>query len=156
MSTRLEPADAVPSTAAVRGHPIHPMLVPFPIAFLVGAFVTDLVYLAGRAPFWAYCTFWLLLAGIFTALLAAVFGLADFLGDRRVRDLAVARLHAGGNLVVVVLSTWNCWQRADDPAASVAPLGVVLSGVVVVLLLGTGWLGGELAYRHRVGVIARE
>ena len=94
MSTRIESPGptAVPSTAAVRGHPIHPMIVPFPIAFLVGAFVTDIVYVATDEPFWALCSFWLLVAGIAMALVAAIFGFADFFGDRRVRNLGVAKL----------------------------------------------------------------
>ncbi|MBX6368656.1 MAG: hypothetical protein IRZ04_11785, partial [Rhodospirillales bacterium] len=70
----LQDFDAKPSRAAIAGHPIHPMLVPFPIAFLVGALVVDLAFASTGDPFWARAGFWLLLAGIVTGAAAAVFG----------------------------------------------------------------------------------
>ena len=159
MSTRVDIEDprddTLPSTAAVRGHPVHPMIVPFPIAFLTGALATDIAWLATRNAFWADCSFWLLAAGVLTAVVAAVFGLTDFLGDRRVRNLDVARLHFLGNAIVIVLATINVVRRWDDPVGAIQPGGLVLSIAVVLLLVITGWLGGELAYRHRVGVVPR-
>lgn len=149
------PDDTLPSTAAVNGHPVHPMIVPFPIAFLTGALATDIAWLATRNAFWADCSFWLLAAGVVMAAVAAVFGLADFLGDRRVRDLAVAKLHFAGNAIVIVLAAVNAWRRMGDPVAAIQPTGLALSIAVVLLLVLTGWLGGELAYRHRVGVVPR-
>lgn len=151
------PQDAVPSTAAIGGHPVHPMLVPFPIAFLSGALVTDLIFvsLPRDQLFWAQCSYWLLVAGLFTGILAAIFGLTDFLGDRRVRSLSAAKLHLGGNATVLILAMINLWQRSDDIVAGLYPEGLALSALCVVILVGTGWLGGELAYRHRVGVMAR-
>jgi uncharacterized membrane protein len=128
------------------------MIVPFPIAFLCGALVTDVVHLATAEPFWAYCSFWLVAAGTLTGLVAAVFGMVDFFGDARVRNLAVAKLHFAGNAVVILVSALNAWQRMEDPIAGVAGAGVVLSALAALILLGTGWLGGELAYRYRVGV----
>jgi uncharacterized membrane protein len=141
------------STAKVAGHPLHPMIVPFPIAILVSAFVTDLAYLNGAGAGWAQASMWLLGAGISMALLAAVLGLTDFLGDRQVRTLRAAWLHMGGNLVAVILAAVNFYLRASGGAeAAVASTGVALSGVVVVLLLFNGWMGWELVYRHHVGV----
>src|SRR5665811_2176974 len=63
------------STAQIAGHPIHPMLIPFPIAFFVGTFVCDLVYWQMSNPAWAAATLWLLGAGLVMATLAAVMGL---------------------------------------------------------------------------------
>lgn len=141
------------STAKVAGHPLHPMIVPFPIAFLVSALVTDLVYLNGADPGWARASMWLLGAGIATALLAAVLGFTDFLGDRKVRRIRAAWMHMGGNLIAVVLAAVNFYLRASSGVeAAVAPAGVTLSGVVVALLLFNGWMGWELVYRHHVGV----
>lgn len=144
------------STAKVAGHPLHPMIIPFPIAFLVSAFVTDLVFLATRNDLWATGSMWLLGAGVVTALLAAVFGFADFFGDRQIRALRTAWWHMGGNLIAVVLAAVNVWMRATgDPQAVAAGTGVILSGVVVALLLFNGWMGWELVYRHHVGVSNR-
>lgn len=140
------------STARIAGHPIHPMLIPFPIVFFVSAFVTDLVFLSEGDPVWAQASWWLLLAGLVTAALAALAGLADFLGERRIRSLGTAWAHMIGNVVAVVLELVNLLLRSGDPAAVIDGTGVVLSGIVVAILLVTGWLGGELVFRHGVGV----
>jgi uncharacterized membrane protein len=141
------------STARIAGHPLHPMIIPFPIAFFVSALVTDLVFLnSGRAGF-AEASVWLLGAGIAMALLAAVFGFIDFFGDRQVRSLRHAWWHMVGNLTAVVLEAVNLYLRTDRGAeAGVAGAGVALSGIVVLLLLFNGWMGWELVYRHHVGV----
>ena len=70
------------STASIAGHPIHPMLIPFPIAFLVTAFVTDLVFWRVGDPIWATVSMWLLGAAIVMALLAALAGFITFLAMR--------------------------------------------------------------------------
>ena len=141
------------STAKVAGHPLHPMIVPFPIVFLISAFVTDLVYLNGASAGWARASMWFLGAGISSALLAAVLGFTDFLGDRRVRSLRAAWLHMAGNLIAVILAATNFYLRATGGAeATIASTGVALSGVVVALLAFNGWMGWELVYRHHVGV----
>jgi uncharacterized membrane protein len=140
------------STARFLGHPIHPMLVPFPIAFFIGAFLADLVYLRGHDPFWATAAFWLLAAGLAGAVLAALAGLTDFAGDRRIRGLTDAWMHMLGNVTVVVIEAVNLALRLGDPAAAVRSPGVYLSGAAFLLLGFTGWKGGDLVYRHRVGV----
>lgn len=141
------------STARVGGHPLHPMIVPFPIVFFVSTLATDLVYLNTRDAGWAQASMWLLGAGIAMALLAAALGFADFLGERRLRRMRDAWMHMGGNLIAVVLAAVSFYLRASGGAeAALAPAGVVLSVLVVAILLFTGWLGGELVYRHHVGV----
>jgi Predicted membrane protein (DUF2231) len=85
------------STARIAGHPIHPMLIPFPIAFFVGTFACDVAYwITGNAN-WAMVTPWLLGAGIIMGALAALAGLTDVIGEQRIRALNDAWLHAGGN-----------------------------------------------------------
>src|SRR5947207_202466 len=74
------------STASVAGHPIHPMLIPFPIAFFVATFVCDLVFWGTRNASWFDATLWLLGAGLIMAALAAVVGLTEVLGDARIRN----------------------------------------------------------------------
>lgn len=140
------------STASVAGHPIHPMLVPFPIAFFVGTLACDLAYFTNRNPDWALATQYTLGAGIIMGLLAAVFGLIDLAGDGRIRALSAVWWHAGGNVLAVLISIANFFIRYESGAAAVLPAGLILSIVVVVILLFTGWLGWEMVYRHRVGV----
>ena len=142
------------STANIMGHPIHPMLIPFPIAFLVATFVCDLIFWRTGNPAWATASLYLLGAALVMAALAAVAGLTDFLGDERIRNLSPAWHHMIGNVVAVVLSLWNWWRRyaAADAGAAVVPTGLIISLIVVLILLYTGWRGWEMVYRHRVAV----
>lgn len=139
------------STASIAGHPIHPMLIPFPITCLVGAFVTDLLYLSTGDRGFAVASHWLIGFGIGTALLAAAFGLIDYMGDDRIRRLSVALQHMLANVTAVVVSVINFVIRMDD-VTDIRSLGVYLSGAVVLILLYSGWLGGHMVYRHRVAV----
>jgi len=127
------------------------MLVPFPIVCFVGAFVTDLVFLNNGNAGWAEASRWLLGIGLVMAALAAVAGLTDFMGDDRVRRLGDAVKHMLANVTAVVLEVVNLVLRFNNDDA-VGSIGVYLSGIVVLILLYSGWLGGELVYRHRVGV----
>lgn len=140
------------STAQIAGHPIHPMLIPFPIAFFVTVFVCDLIFWRSGNPGFASAALWLLGAGIIMALLAAVMGLTDLLSDPQIRALTDAWLHAGGNVLAVLIEIYNFYIRYPDPAAGVIPVGLILSLIVVGILLFTGWKGWEMVYRHRVGV----
>ena len=75
------------TTMRIAGHPIHPMLIPFPIAFFVATLAADIAFSQSGDPFWITAGRWLLGAGLVTAALAAIAGLTDFLGDRRIRRL---------------------------------------------------------------------
>lgn len=140
------------STARFAGHPIHPMLIPYPLAFLFGALASDLLFWRSEEAFWAQASFYLLAAGIVTALLAAVAGFTDFLGDRRIRALGHARQHMIGNLAAVTIAIVNLVLRLGDPAGAILPAGLACSAATGLILVFTGWLGGELVFRHRVGV----
>lgn len=140
------------STAHIATHPIHPMLIPFPIAFLVGTLLSDILFSQTGDAFWATASVYLLGAGIIMALAAALAGFADFFGDRRVRALSHAWQHMIGNLVAVLLSIFNLWIRLGDPESAILSIGLPISALVVLILLFTGWRGGDLVYRHRVGI----
>jgi uncharacterized membrane protein len=144
------------STAQLAGHPLHPMLIPFPVAFLVATLVCDLIFWRTGNTAWSTASLYLLGAALIMAALAAIAGLTDFLGDARIRDLSAAWHHMVGNVVVVLLSLWNWYRRYEAGEAAVLPTGLVLSLVVVLLLLYTGWRGWEMVYRHRVAVLDRE
>jgi len=139
------------STAHIGGHPIHPMLIPFPIAFFVATFVADVVFWRTNNAGWAAASVWFLGAGLVTAALAAVAGLIDFLGESRIRQISKAWWHAGLNVSAVLLSLWSFFLRYGD-VMNILPTGLLLSTIVVGLLLVSGWLGGELVFRGRVGV----
>ena len=140
------------STAKIAGHPIHPMLVPFPIAFFAGTLAADLAYWRTGDAFWFLATEWMLGAGIVMALLAAVAGFTDFLGDGRIRELSVAWWHFLGNLLVVLVEAFNWYRRYEIGPDAVIPTGLLLSLGAVLVLLVNGWLGWEMVYRKHVGV----
>ncbi len=140
------------SRASIAGHPIHPMLVTIPIACFVGALLTDLAYWRTAEMTWANFSSWLLTVGVIVGILAGVVGLVDFVGDRRIREQPTAWLHMAGNLTALVLAFFNMLIHTRDAWTSVVPTGLILSALVVVILLFTGWLGWELVYRHHVGV----
>jgi uncharacterized membrane protein len=140
------------STARIAGHPIHPMLVPFPIVCFTGALLTDIAYARTADIMWSNFSAWLLAAGIIMGVLAALAGMIDFIGNRRVRAQKPAWPHLLGNLVVLALALWNNLIHSRDAWTSVVPTGLVLSALTVALMLVTAWLGSSLVYRHGVGV----
>jgi uncharacterized membrane protein len=140
------------SKASIAGHPIHPMLIPFPIAFFIAAFVCDLVFWQTANPSWADATQWLLGAGLIMAALAAVTGLTDVLGEPQIRAMNAAWWHAGLNVLTVLIELYNWYSRYIDGSAAIVPTGLILSAIVVGLLVVTGWLGGHMVFRRRVAV----
>jgi uncharacterized membrane protein len=127
------------------------MLIPFPIVCFIGTFVTDIVYTRNHDPGWATASHWLLIVGLVMAALAAVAGLTDFLGDDRIRRLGDAVKHMLANVTAVVLELVNLVLRLRDPAF-IDSTGVYISGIVVLILLYSGWKGGDLVFRHGIGV----
>jgi uncharacterized membrane protein len=143
----------VRSTASIGGHPIHPMIIPFPVAFLVGALATDIAFWRTGDAFWSRASMWLVGAGLVMGALAAVFGLIDFATIKRARTGSTGWIHFLGNALALIVALVSLLHRMGDPATAVMPLGIVLSAVTVGILLVTGWLGGELAYRYKIGVV---
>ena len=139
------------STARIAGHPLHPMIVPFPIAFFIGALGCDLTYLKEVNLVWFMFSELLLGAGLVMAVFAAIAGVMDFTGEKRIRNLGIAWLHAGGNIIVVLLEAYNLYMRYTTGPVSM-DTGLILSVIAVITLLGTGWLGGEMVFRYGVGV----
>jgi uncharacterized membrane protein len=142
------------STATFRGMPLHAMLVPIPIACFVTTLATDIVYWRTAAMMWANMSAWLLVVGLIIALFAAVAGLIDFLGDRRIREIRASWIHVVGNIAALGLSIINALVHTRDAYTSVVPSGLILSTLVVAILLVTGWNGWKMVYRHGVGVQA--
>ena len=140
------------SAAHFRGHPIHPMLIPFPFAFLTGAFVFDAAgRITGQTSWWSTGGH-LALLGIATALLAAVPGLIDYArtvppkssGKRR------ATTHMVLNLSAVTAFIVATWLRRGSVVPETPVL--LLEGLAVAMLFVGGWLGGVLVSRNQISV----
>ena len=142
------------STFALNGHPLHPLLVPIPIGLFVAALVSDIVFICDGSPGWAEASRWLLGGGLAGALLAALAGFTDFAANPRIREFRAAWLHLFANLTLVLVEGINLMLRLPD-AAVAGSLGIVLSAVAVLIMLFSGWQGGELVFRHGVGQIER-
>jgi uncharacterized membrane protein len=132
------------------------MLVPIPIGCFVGTLLTDIVYWQTAAMQWANISAWLLTIGLIVSVPAAAAGFIDFCGDRRIRDLRAAKIHAAGNIAALILSIFNAFIHSRDAYTSVVPSGLVLSALVVAILAVTGWNGWSMVYRHAVGVRQKE
>lgn len=140
------------STFAINGHPLHPLVVPIPIALFVAALVTDVVFIVDGSPGWANASRWLLAGGLAGALLAALGGFIDFVANSAIRDLRDAWMHLFANLTLVLIEGVNLILRLPDPAVA-GSFGLALSIAGVLVLLFSGWKGGELVFRHGVGQV---
>jgi len=137
-------------------HPIHPMLIPFPIALWVFSLVADVIYLWRGNPVWRdWVAFYTLLGGIIGAALAAVPGLIDWLSitDREVKK--IANWHARLNVIALLIFAASFYLRTAGGASIVGgsyTIPVLLSVVGVILITISGWLGGEMVFKHGVAV----
>ena len=137
------------STAKIAGHPIHPMLVQFPIVCFILTLVFDFLYARGQTEV-APWTIWLLGIGLGMGALVAIAGLIDFLGEKRIQGSDAIK-HAAANVTAVALEVVNLILRLRN-TDSISSRGVYISLIAVLILLYSGWKGGDLVYRHGMGV----
>jgi uncharacterized membrane protein len=134
------------------GHLVHPMLIVFPLGLLATALAFDITGLSTGDASWYGISYWMIAAGIIGGLLAAVFGLIDWLGiPSGTRAKAIGLWHGGANVVVVLLFIVSWFLRRPNPQSPNA-LALALAFIAVGLALVSGWLGGELVERLGVGI----
>jgi uncharacterized membrane protein len=140
------------SRAKLFGHPIHQMLIVFPLGLLATALLFDVVHLITGDGFWSELSYWMIATGVISGLIAAPFGLVDWLAiPWRTRAKRIGAVHGGGNVIVLALYGLSWLMRTGNPAAPEAP-ALVMAFLGGGLALITGWLGGELVDRLAVGV----
>lgn len=135
------------------GHPIHPILVVYPLGLFSAAVIFDVIYLIAGNPVFTTVSFYMIAVGIIGGLLAAVFGFIDWLAlPNNSRAKNIGLWHGLGNFVIVVMfiASWFLRNAAIDFVPNT--LALILSFAGVALALITGWIGGELVYRLSVGV----
>ena len=140
------------SRAKLFGHPIHQMLIVFPLGLLATALLFDVVRMMTGEGFWAEMSYWMIAAGVVSGLIAAPFGLVDWLAiPWRTRAKRIGGVHGAGNVLVLGLYGISWLMRTGNPAAPETPaMGMSFLGGGLALV--TGWLGGELVDRLAVGV----
>ncbi len=146
------------SPASIGGHPIHPMIIPFPIALWVFSLVADVVYLWRGNPVWKdWIAFYALLAGTIMAAVAAVPGLIDWLSLKEPKIVKIANWHARLNVIALLVFAGSFYLRTTSGAQLIGDsqtIPLLLSVLGVVLISISGWLGGELVFKHGVAVAA--
>jgi len=141
------------SPASFGKHPIHPMLVVFPIGLWVFSFILDIFYIAGwGGALWRDVSFFAIAGGIIGGVIAAIPGLIDYT-TLTGRTKTIASWHLSLNLILVLLFAVNFYVRSKGGPILGAPF--ILSVIGVILLSVSGWLGGELVYVHGVAVEPR-
>jgi uncharacterized membrane protein len=140
------------SRAKLFGHPVHPILIVFPLGLLATSVIFDVIYLVTGHAYLSEVAYWIIVAGILGGVVAAPFGLIDWLaipGGTRARRIGA--LHGMGNVVVLLLFALSWYMRASAAMApgTFAYVGAFLGAGLALL---TGWLGGELVDRLGVGV----
>lgn len=137
------------SPAGIGGHPLHPMLIPFPIGWWVLSLICDVFVLIKGKGMWDIFALYTMAGGVIAALTAALPGFVDLFTMKRSPVKRIGIWHMGINLLITVIYIFNfLWRRQGGPTEGT----VVLSAFAVLLLVVSGWLGGEMVYVHGVAV----
>lgn len=142
------------SPASVKKHPLHPMLVAFPIGLWVFALVCDIVAATGASGPWKTVALYSVAGGIVGAVLAAVPGLIDYFSIDEPAMRRIATFHLVVNVCALMVFAINLWSSRALPTTSVAPLILSVIGVIGIGI--GGWLGGEMVYVKGMAVEAVE
>jgi uncharacterized membrane protein len=143
------------SKASIFGHPIHPMIIPFPFALWMFSLAADVVYLWRGNDHWGLAAFYTLAAGLLGGVVAAIPGIIDWLAIKDREVVRIANWHARLNVIAIIVFAidfylrWRSLGRIPKEGVS---LPLLLSVLGVILISISGWLGGDLSYKHGVGV----
>lgn len=142
------------SKANIKSHPLHPILIPFPIALFIGTLVFDLLAYFQNNDHFSLTALYLNIGGIATALLAAIPGIIDFTSTVPPKSSAKKRaaIHGSLNITNVLVFSIALYGRHNE----FGPLLIIgLETTGCFLLFIAGWMGGTLVYRNQIGVDIR-
>jgi uncharacterized membrane protein len=137
--------------ASIKGHPLHPILVTFPIGLWIFSLAADIIYFGRLASgAWRDIAFYSMAAGIAGALLAALPGVVDLFSITNPRLRRIGIIHMVLNLIVVALFCINWALRYGQTST---PTGAFILSIIGVVVMGvSGWLGGSMVHRYRMSV----
>jgi uncharacterized membrane protein len=156
MPTEPRPDDNLASRLAIKGHPLHAMMVTFPIAFLISVAATDLAWILLQDDFWARLSLWLVGAGAFAGAAAGLAGTIELLLIPGVRRRGVSWSHFIAAITLISVAFTNWYLRLAGPAEMILPWGFTLSVLGAVLVAVAGWLGANLVFDHRIGIVEND
>jgi uncharacterized membrane protein len=142
----------VGSAVALVGHPLHVIMVHFPIAFVIATLGVDVFYWWSGDPFWVRVGLWSTGFTFLTGVAASIVGTAELLLVRGIRLMEASWSHAVAAMTLVAITGANWGLRLVDPA-SILPHGLALSGLATVIAGFAGWHGGKLVFDHGVGIL---
>ncbi|HKR58129.1 MAG TPA: DUF2231 domain-containing protein [Pyrinomonadaceae bacterium] len=144
------------SKASIAGHPVHPMLVPFPLALWTTSFAVDVLFYFHRGGTLPIISKFMLAAGCIGAALAAVPGIIDWLSIKHRETKRIADWHGRLNIIALLVFAASLYLRMKMGGAALVNYGLkipfLISFLGVILICISGWLGGKLAFEHGVGV----
>lgn len=143
------------SKASLKSHPIHPILIAFPIAFFIGTLLFDLLALFYDNDNFRNTARYLVTAGIIAGLIAAVPGIVDYIFTVPPKSSAKKRatLHGLTNTgSIIIFSVALYYRQQQSPAEGIV---ITLESLGVIAMMIAGWMGGTLVYRNQIGVDPR-
>ena len=147
------PDDDLESRVAIAGHPLHAMMVTFPIAFLIAVAASDLAWVFLQDDFWARMSLWLVGAGAVTGLAAGLAGTIELLIIPGVRRRGASWSHFVAAITLISIAFTNWFLRLAGPEEMILPWGLMLSLLGAVMVGVSGWLGANLVFEHQIGVV---
>jgi uncharacterized membrane protein len=145
----------VGSAVALVGHPIHVMMVHFPIAFVVATLGVDVFYWWSADPFWLRVGLWSAGFAFWTGVAASIVGTAELLLVPGIRLREASWSHAVAAMTLVAITGANWGVRLIDPG-EVLTHGLALSGLASLMTGFAGWHGGKLVFDHGIGILISE
>ena len=138
-------------TVKAFGHPVHQMLIVFPLGLLATSVIFDILYFSRNELNFAIASYYTMAAGIIGAVVAALVGLTDWLNiPPATRAKSVGLWHGAGNIIVTLLFLTSWYLRRGTFIPD--PTTFTLSLIAVLLALITAWLGGEMVNQMGIGV----
>jgi uncharacterized membrane protein len=142
---------ATESRIALAGHPLHAMLVAFPIALTMSVLGADLLYWWTGDAFWARAAGWAAFGAFLLGVVAGVTGTVELLLVQGIRNRSASWTHFILAVMLLSLLGTNWAYRIGDYEGAVLPLGLILSAVAAGLTAATGWHGGKLVFDYQIG-----
>ncbi len=148
-----QPDDDRASRVAIAGHPIHAMLVTFPIAFLMTLVATDMAWLVTGDFFWLRLSMWLVGGGAVMGAVAGLAGTIELLLIPGVRRRGVSWSHFVAAVMLISVAFTNWCLRLIGGGELIVPWALTLTLLGALLVAMAGWLGGNLVFDHRIGIV---